>query len=89
MDKSHCAGCHDDVYNHGLGGATECWSLKSAEVLTRYAIGTWTAPTQPGAYTEVRKPSCYGRTGTHYHDRLPDFVRREDVIWLSKTGGSR
>lgn len=36
--KSMCSGCYNDDYNHGLGGAKECWSYTSAEVIKRIAI---------------------------------------------------
>src|SRR5438128_47461 len=81
MDKKHCAGCEDDFYNgKNPLGVKECWSLKDAEVVTRYSIGTWTEPTRPGAFREVQRPNCYHRKGEHFYKRLPDFVREEDVI---------
>lgn len=30
-----CAGCRNNDYNFGLGGAKECWSLKSAKLKER------------------------------------------------------
>lgn len=49
-------------------------------MMTRYAIDTWTAPTQPGAFQKVRKPSCYHRQGTSYVNQLPSFVKLDQVI---------
>lgn len=81
MDAKHCNGCRDDFYNRSeLSPDGRCWHRQTAKVITRYAIGTWTAPTQQGAFTEVRKPDCYHQPGTHYYNKLPDFVRREDVV---------
>lgn len=73
---ARCSGCRDDFYNNG----TRCWSAKTGRMVTRYAIGTWTMPSQPGAFTEVSVPSCYHRDGTHYYDRVPDFVKSEDIV---------
>lgn len=82
-----CRGCYDDHYNlPGNSGDGRCWHAKTGRMVTRYAIGTWTVPTQPGAFREVRVPSCYHRTGEQYYDRLPDFVRVEDVV-RRKRGG--
>ena len=33
--KTKCAGCYDDDYNRGLGGATECWGFKTARVVDK------------------------------------------------------
>jgi hypothetical protein len=81
IDRKHCVGCRDDFYNRSeLAPNGRCWNRATAKVITRYAIGTWTQPTQPGAYTETRKPDCYHQQGTHYHNKLPDFVKCEDVV---------
>lgn len=36
-DRKYCNGCRDDFYNHrnepGFDGSTECWSLKSADIV--------------------------------------------------------
>ena len=34
----HCAGCYNDVYNHGLGGATECWAFADAKLVWRKKV---------------------------------------------------
>ena len=36
--KSMCEGCRDDVYNHGCGGAKECWNYPKATVEQRLLI---------------------------------------------------
>lgn len=77
MDKKHCRGCENDFYNgHNDMGIKECWSLKSAKLVTRFEIGTWTQPMQPGAFTEVRLPNCYHRKGSSFYtkEQLPDGV---------------
>lgn len=70
--KSMCAGCYCDDYNHGLGGAKECWSFKSARVVIRFRIGWWTRPDSPGAFTKVTTLSCWHRPGKcAMYDKLP------------------
>lgn len=84
MDPKHCRGCNDDYYNQG-GNSFEgkCWSLDTAKLVTRYRIGTWTAPTESGAFTEMRLPNCYRQQGASFYDALPSFVQMKDVIRLS------
>jgi hypothetical protein len=36
--KALCSGCYNDVYNHGCGGAKECWSFAKATVEKRLMI---------------------------------------------------
>ena len=80
MDQKHCHGCHDDFYNDkNPMGVKKCWGLKSAKLITRYRIGTWTQPTQPGAFTAVRVPSCFHQPGSAFYGKLPDFVKAKDV----------
>ena len=76
-----CRGCTDDFYNAGNNpmGVQRCWSAATGEIVTRYAIGTWTMPASRGAFAEVEVPSCYRRKGEHYFRELPDFVKAEDV----------
>jgi len=77
----HCIGCRDDFYNDKNPiGVKRCWGLKTAKMVTRFRIGTWTKPDQPGAFTEVRKFNCFHRDGEHYFEELPSFVNPEDVI---------
>lgn len=78
---AHCLGCRDDFYNDKNPiGVKECWGLKTAKLVTRYRIGTWTRPTEPGAFTKCRVLSCYHAKGEHYYEKLPDFVKQFDVI---------
>ena len=40
-----CQGCRDNFYNGNNDlGVKECWSLNSAEPVTRTRIGIWQAP---------------------------------------------
>lgn len=75
-----CAGCRDDYYNRGNNSTTgRCWLLDNAKVVTRYKIGWWTQPTQPGAYTKVTTLDCHSAPGQYaLHEKLPDFVTAEE-----------
>lgn len=76
--KQYCRGCRDDYYNQpGNSTSGECWALKTARVVTRYRIGWWTRPTEPGAFTEVQTLDCHYATGRYAHyDKLPSFAVR-------------
>lgn len=77
----HCLGCRDDFYNDkNPMGIKRCWGLKTAKMVTRYKIGTWTRPTEPFAFREVRVFNCYHQDGCSYYERLPDFVKRDEVV---------
>lgn len=74
-----CKGCRNDFYN-GVNnlGIKECWFLKNAKPVTRYEIGTWTLPTQPGAFRKVEVYDCYqtdGKIGVSHYDKLPDCAK--------------
>lgn len=75
-----CRGCEDDFYNdRNPLGVKRCWHVDTAQIVTKYRIGTWTTPTTPGAFTRVRVPGCYRKKGQHYCEKLPDFVKPKDV----------
>ena len=81
----HCLGCRDDFYNDkNPMGVKRCWGLKTAKMVTRYEIGTWTAPTEPFAFTERKTLSCFHADGRHYYEKLPDFVKKTEVAGLAK-----
>ena len=78
--KALCVGCRDNFYNGQ--GAAECWAYKDAQVVTRYRLGWWTPPTEPGAFTEVITLNCHHAPGQYAHYKaLPDFAvsPRKDV----------
>lgn len=60
---SNCHGCRDDYYNKQDNGP--CWSLASAELVTRYQLGWWDDPTVKRNYTKVTVPNCYRRPGAY------------------------
>ena len=75
-----CVGCRDDFYNgNNPMGIKECWGVKTAKLVTRYRIGTWTRPDQPFAFTKVQTLNCYHAKGSHYYEKLPDFVKKNEV----------
>jgi hypothetical protein len=59
--KSDCVGCRDDVYNRGCGGATECWSLKSATFVDLILVPLDEMP--PHRQKPQKRPSCYRKPG--------------------------
>jgi hypothetical protein len=79
--QKYCSGCRDDFYNHGghaLDGKN-CWMLRGAKVVTRYRIGYWTAPTQPGAFDKVTTLNCHYAPGKYAHiTELPNCVTSEE-----------
>lgn len=68
-----CVGCYNDFYNDkNTIGVKRCWSLKNAKVVTRYKIGWWTRPTQPGAFKEVTTLGCHHAPGQYeLYEELP------------------
>lgn len=61
--KTHCAGCYNDVYNHGCGGAKQCWSLDSMKLIKRKRVHISQRP--PWNQAAELLPDCY---------RVPQFV---------------
>ena len=60
MKKSHCSGCYCDDYNHGLGGAKECWNFKKAKVIFRKEVHVNQVP--PWNQKAKRFPTCYSKS---------------------------
>lgn len=56
--KKDCRGCYNDVYNHGCGGAEECWLLKSATLEKRLLIPVDLMPPYNRKAIQL-VPSCY------------------------------
>ena len=57
MNKSKCIGCYNNVYNNGLHGSTECWSLKTAKVIKRKEVHINQIP--PWNQNPISLPDCY------------------------------
>lgn len=82
ITREQCRGCEDDFYNSDRSTTGRCWSSETGKMVTRYQIGTWTEPARPGAFTEVKRPSCYRQKGSAFYDKLPSFVKAADVVRL-------
>lgn len=78
-----CVGCRDNFYNGPMGDNGRCWNAKTGKIKKRYRIYSHVRPTEPGAFTELKRPSCYHEKGVVYYDKLPDFVSTKDVIRYS------
>lgn len=73
MNKMHCAGCRNNFYNGNNNlGVSECWSLKTAKLITRYQIYSH-VPTYRENFIKVRKPSCYHQQGVYFTDSLNGY----------------
>ena len=64
MKKENCAGCHNNVYNHGLYGAEECWSFKDAKLVWRKEVPIDQRP--PWTQEARQFPNCYKKPGYVY-----------------------
>ena len=60
MIKENCSGCYNDEYNHGLGGAKECFSLKSAKMIDRIPVHINQMPPYDKKQT-IKLPNCFRR----------------------------
>lgn len=72
-----CVGCRDNFYNAGQNqiGVSECWKLKTAQVVVRWKLGWWTQPDQPQAFTETKTYDCHYEPGQFaFYKVLPDFA---------------
>ena len=82
--KSDCIGCRNNFYNgNNPLGVSECWSLKSAVMKTRFELGTNVPMWIREAYRKVRKPSCYHGKGYVYLESIPVYAKtkaQRDII---------
>lgn len=76
-----CVGCRNDFYNgKNKIGVKRCWSLKDAKVVTRYKLGWWTRPDEPGAFQEVTTLTCHHAPGQYAHyEQLPPYAVKGSV----------
>lgn len=81
-----CGGCKNDFYNQpGNSTCGHCWSLPTAQVVTRYRICWWTRPSEPGAYVKVITLDCHHAPGRYAHAKeLTPHVINRGVIELSE-----
>lgn len=76
--RQYCSGCRNNFYNQsGNSTSGECWSLKDSKVVTRYRIGWWTNPDEPGAFTKVKTLSCHHATGRYAHYENPPACAKD------------
>ena len=57
MTREACSGCYNNDYNHGLGGAKECWSFKDAKIVMKRKIHVDQIP--PYKQKPQPYPNCY------------------------------
>jgi hypothetical protein len=90
MDVKHCSGCADDFYNgKNPLGVKKCWMRDKARLATKFRIHRDSMPGWKGAFTEVLVPNCYRGQGFVHYEKLPDFVKRENVNWRRKEGAPK
>lgn len=70
IDRTHCSGCRNDIYNDGHMGAEMCWNRKTGKMETRVEVPMWQPP--PYSQQPRRVPSCYHREG--YAQLTPETV---------------
>ena len=67
-EKKMCVGCRQNFYNgNNSYGIKECWSFKSAKVVTRVSVGTWQAP--PYEWRPQKTFDCHSPEGRHWLKR--------------------
>lgn len=84
-----CDGCRNEFYNQSGNSTTGmCWSLPHAQVVTRFRLHWWTAPTVPGAFREIRTLDCHHAPGKYAHYKsLPDFAVNVHRLEAEATNG--
>ena len=74
--KAMCAGCRNNFYNGNNDlGVKECWSFKSAEVVTRFRLHRDTPMNIRSAYEKRTTLSCYRQPGYVHLDQIPDYAK--------------
>lgn len=70
--KQLCVGCKDDFYNgKNPWGVKECWSYRSAKVVTRTQVGIWQNP--PYEWRPQQTFDC------HCPEHSTTWIKRDDV----------
>jgi hypothetical protein len=71
-DSKNCAGCYNNIYNgNNPHGVKECWSLKTAKMVSRIRVGNFEEPKYYKGRKAVRVPDCYhtGSCGDKFLDQ--------------------
>lgn len=56
----HCAGCHDNFYNHaGNSSEGRCWSLSTMKLVRKKEVSIDQRP--PWNQAPIKVPDCYHR----------------------------
>ena len=77
ITREQCRDCHDDFYN---GDDRRCWSAKTGKMDGAVSNPLMQVPTAKGAFTKVRKPSCYHQVdASMFYNTLPAFVKAGDL----------
>lgn len=72
----YCSGCRDNFYNgQNPYGVERCWHLESAKLMTRYMLSIHTPMNIRGAYTKVKRPSCYSCKGFVLLNEIPSYAK--------------
>jgi hypothetical protein len=74
--KKLCIGCRQNFYNGNNDfKIKECWHLKSARVVRRWACGWWTPQDKADGFYPVTILSCRDETGSRaFYKRLPSHL---------------
>lgn len=81
MDKKHCSGCEQNFYNgNNPYNVKECWHLKDAKMMTRFAISMNAPMGTKSNYYKVKKSSCFQQKGTCFLKQIPDYSEQCNKI---------
>ncbi len=72
----YCSGCHDNFYNRNNElGIKECWNLKTAKVITVFAIGWWTPQDKKENFMRITTLDCHKEPGSFaFYKSLPKHL---------------
>jgi len=76
MDKKECTGCTENFYNgNNPLGVNECWHLKDAKVIQRFAISVNAPMGTRANYRPEKRPRCYRARGIVYLKAIPEYAK--------------
>jgi len=78
---SRCSGCRNNFYNGNNSlGVTKCWSLDTAKVVWRIAIGYWEEPPYLNK-KKVQVPDCWHGQGSNRTQYVPASAITKKGFW--------
>lgn len=81
MDKRFCSGCRNDFYNNNNSlGVAECWSFKTASVVSRIPVGMQEPPPYKNR-KKVKIPDCYHGNGPYRTIYIEAEALTNDGYW--------